>query len=332
MDRTRRRLLSEQLPQEKAYWLNKLAGDLTRSGIPLDLKRADVLSQEKKTIAFDLDAQSVRKLIKATNQNELLIFTILVTVLKICLSKYNGVEDVIVGTAVHKRHKEDGLLNKVLVLRDQVSGEATFRELLRDVKETIYEAFSHQKFPFETILELLHVPVPENRTPLFNVLVLLDNIHESISDLKNDVTVVFSIKDGHFKGSIEYNSTLFKEKTLYSFARHFNNVLRTVIANPDQKISAIELLSPEEKQELIFGFNNTDRDYPSQQPIHQLFEMQVERTPEKIALVSGDESLNYRELNERANQLAHYLRELGVGPEVLVGMVSGQFSANNPTV
>jgi hypothetical protein len=151
MDRTRRTLLSEQLPQEKAYWLEKLGGDLTLSGIPLDYKRTAGLS-DKKTVAIDLDAQSVGKLFKATNQNEFLIFTILVTVLKICLSKYNGVEDVSVGTTVYEQHKEDALLNKVLVLRDRVNGEVTFKQLLRDIKNTIYESYSHQKFPFEKIL------------------------------------------------------------------------------------------------------------------------------------------------------------------------------------
>jgi len=323
MDRTRRRLLSEQLPKEKAYWLDKLAGDLALSGIPLDLKRPDVLSPEKNSVAIDLDPQSAGKLFKATKQNELLIFTILVTTLKICLFKYNGVEDVIVGTTIHKRHKEDALLNQVLVLRDQVSRETTSRQLLKDIKNTIYEAFSHQKFPFESILELLHITAPENRMPLFNVVVLLDNLHsrENISDLENDVTVIFSIKEGHLTGSIEYNPGLFKEKTLASFARHYDNVLRAIITNPDQKISAIELLSQEEKQELIFGFNNTDRDYPRQKLIHQLFEEQVQQTPQAMALVSEEESLTYEELNERANQVAGYLRELGVGPEVLVGVM-----------
>src|ERR1043165_4681437 len=268
MDRARRRLLSEQLPQEKAYWLNKLSGDLTVSAIPLDRKRPDVFSPEKKSLAIDLDAESAGKLLKATNQNEFLIFTILVTVLKVCLAKYNDVADVIVGTTIHKRQNEDALLNEVLVLRDEVRGEATVRELLRDVKNTIYEAFSNQKFPFESILELLHVPVPENRMPLFNVVVLLDNIHESVSDLNNDVTITFSINDASLTGSIEYNASLFKERTIHSFARQFNNVLRAVIANPQQKISAIELLSPEEKHALIFGFNDTHKDYPSQQPIH----------------------------------------------------------------
>jgi aspartate racemase len=322
MDRTRRTLLSEQLPQEKAYWLEKLGGDLTLSGIPLDYKRTAGLS-DKKTVAIDLDAQSVGKLFKATNQNEFLIFTILVTVLKICLSKYNGVEDVSVGTTVYEQHKEDALLNKVLVLRDRVNGEVTFKQLLRDIKNTIYEAFSHQKFPFESILELLHVSAPENRTPLFNVAVLLDNLQsrENISDLKNDVTVIFSIKDGHLTGVIEYNSNLFKERTLRSFARHYDNVLRATVAKPDQKISAIELLSQAEKQELIFGFNNTERDYPRQKLIHELFEEQVERSPEATALVWEAESLSYRELNERANQVAGYLRELGVGREVLVAVM-----------
>src|ERR1043165_1843450 len=321
MDRARRRLLSEQLPQEKAYWLNKLSGDLTVSAIPLDRKRPDVFSPEKKSLAIDLDAESAGKLLKATNQNEFLIFTILVTVLKVCLAKYNDVADVIVGTTIHKRQNEDALLNEVLVLRDEVRGEATVRELLRDVKNTIYEAFSNQRFPFESILELLHIPVPENRTPLFNVVVLLENLNENFLDLKNDVTLIFSIKDGRLTGSIEFNSALFNEKTLERFAGHFNNVLRAVVANPDQKISAIELLSPAEKQALIFGCNDTHRGYPSQQPIHQLFEDQVVRTPENIALVSGEERLSYRELNERANQLAHYLRESGVGPDVLVGVM-----------
>ncbi|HEY6233050.1 MAG TPA: condensation domain-containing protein, partial [Pyrinomonadaceae bacterium] len=231
MDRARRRLLSEQLPQEKAYWLNKLSGDLTVSAIPLDRKRPDVFSPEKKSLAIDLDAESAGKLLKATNQNEFLIFTILVTVLKVCLAKYNDVADVIVGTTIHKRQNEDALLNEVLVLRDEVRGEATVRELLRDVKNTIYEAFSNQRFPFESILELLHIPVPENRTPLFNVVVLLENLNENFLDLKNDVTLIFSIKDGRLTGSIEFNSALFNEKTLERFAGHFNNVLRAVVAN-----------------------------------------------------------------------------------------------------
>jgi len=316
------RFLDEQLDQEKEYWLQKLSGDLVVTGIPLDYRRPAILDEAKDVVPIEVDQDTQSRLNRICGNNDPLIFTILVAALNICLHKYTGNEDIIVGTTVQRQHKDVASLNKVLALRNVVSGLQSARQSLEDVRRTVFEAYANQKYSFKRLLELLSVEPVSNRAPLFTVVVLLDGIHdkENVCDLKNDITLIFSNAGSALSGAIEFHSGLFKRETLEVFASHYKSVLRTVLDCPDITISDIDLLPTNKKRELIFDFNQTASAYPNHKTIHQLFEEQVARTPDDVAVVLGDSQLSYRELNSLANRLAHYLRKLGAGRGDLIGL------------
>ena len=316
-------LVDKQHQKELEYWLQKLSGEPVVTGVPLDFKRPTVISAGPQKLDLFIDPETQSRLNKTCEGNELLIFTACVAALKVCLYRYTHVEDVIIGTAIHQQYRELTPDNKILVLRDHVSGSQSVRGLLEQVLQTITEAYAHQKYSFKRLLPHLKIAPPQNRAPLFNVIALLENINcrEDTCDLLNDVTAIFAVKDGELSGTIEYSAELFKPETIAVFARHFKTALREMLAQPDATIEELQLLSDAKKQELVFDFNNTGhRDFPCEQTVVQLFETQVERIPNSVAVVCEGKTLTYRELNNRANQLAHALRELDAGPGKLLGI------------
>lgn len=316
------RVIDDRLGKEKEYWLEKLSGDLIVTGIPLDYERSGRFVNNKATVDFQLDPDTEAGLLRLCGAKDLLTFTVLLTALKICIHKYTGFEDIIVGSAKHERYKEEASLNKFLALRDRVAGTMTVKELLESIRLTLSEAYANQKYPFDRIIKLLKLEHSSNRAPLFNVVAILDSIHDrrNISHLKNDVTLMVSRVAGAIAVSIEYDPGLFKRATIELLAEHYQKILRGILDDPDVSISDLELLSEGKKEQLLFGFNGTQKDYPADKPICRLFEEQAAKTPEDEAVSFEGSYLSYAALNARSNQMAHYLMKLGVSPGVLVGL------------
>jgi amino acid adenylation domain-containing protein len=323
MNSTSAPFLDDRLEKEKSYWLEKLSGDLAETALPLDRKRPPNFNAIRRAVTFCLeDRETESRLRQLCGRNEALTFTVLLTALKICLHRYTGAEDIIVGTSIHERHSEVSSINKVLVLRNQVRADATVKQLLQDVKATLSEAYANQKFPFESLVKLLAVEQARNRTPLLNVVAILDTEfqRENVRHLMNDVTVVFTIKDESITIGVEYNPDLFLTETIELFGYHLKMTLNDVLFNTDAQVSRLDLLTGAKKREMLFDFNETQSDYPQDKNIAQLFAEQAARTPDRIAVADGQQSLTYRELNARANQLAHSLVRHGVRPGILVGI------------
>jgi tyrocidine synthetase-3 len=314
--------IDSQLDKELEYWLQKLSNELVTTGIPLDFARPLVIDADREAIPLVIDPQTQARLRKVCESNEVLIFAACVAAVKICLYKYTGTEDVIIGTAIHEQYRELTPFNRILVLRDQIRDNQTVRQLLEQVLQTITEAYAHQKYSFNGLIQHLKIETPPNRAPLFNVVALLENINrrEDVSCVRNDATVVFAVKDDTVAGAIEYAAELFKPETISVFARHFATTLREMMARPDAKVSELQILSDQKKREFLFEFNQTACDFPREEIVAQLFESQAERTPDVVAVVCEAQTLTYRELDQRANQLAHALRGLEVGPGTLVGI------------
>jgi len=220
-------------------------------------------------------------------------------------------------------------------LRSDLSGKLTFRELLSQVKRTALHAYAHQDLPFEKLVEELQPERSLGMSPLFQVIFALQNyprndfavpelavspmdIHQSAA--KFDLSLALTETTDGFGGQLVYSTDLFDLTTVSRMICHFQTLLEGIVTNPERRINDLPLLTAADRHQLLEEWNDTKRDYPSDKCIHQLFEEQVERTPEATAVVFGDQQLTYRELNNRANQLAHYLQKLGVGPEVLVGI------------
>ena len=314
--------VDEQFAKERDYWVQKLSGAPVITGIPLDFTRKKVFSDEKADVGIQIEPDLASQLLKFCGNKDTLVFSVLVTVTTICLYKYTGISDILIGTAIHAQYREIASLNKVLILRNLIRGTVSIKQLFHEVKRTLSEAYSNQKYPFDRILDLLDIEYPNNRAPLFNVAVLLDSINdrEHIRSLKNDITLNFSIIHEGIVCTIEYNESLFKRKTIETFVEHYQKILQAILKFPDIEISQIQLLSTDKKQELLFNFNSTQRDYPRHQTIHGLFEEQVQHTPDKVAVVFENQHLTYSNLNYQSNQLAHCLMTKGVGPGVMVGI------------
>ena len=279
--------------------------------------------------------------LKALSRREgVTLFMTLVAGFKVLLSRYSGQEDVVVGSSIAGRTRREfehliGFFVNTLVLRTDLSGDPTVRELLGRVREVAMGAYAHQDLPFEKLVEELRPPRSLSYSPLIQVLLVLQNapradmeiaglevrseaVHSGTS--KFDMTLSVEETSAGLRGTLEYNTDLFDEGTIRRMLGHYQRLLEGMVADPGQPISRLPLLTEDERHQLLVEWNNTACDYPADRCVHQLFEEQVERTPGAVALVFEDQELTYGELNARSNQLAHHLRDLGVGPETLVGI------------
>jgi amino acid adenylation domain-containing protein len=314
-----------QFTRERDYWLNKLSGQLEKSYFPYDFKNFGQQEREIGSVRFNLTGELFSRLIKLSNNFDPRLHMILVAGMVILLHKYTGNNDVIMGTPIYKQDKEGKFINTVLVLRNQIDSHKTFKQLLLQVRETIVEAVNHQSYPVERLMEKLDIPMENNAFPLFDVAILLENTHDKkyLDHINHSLTFSFLRTGECIKGLVEYNSLLYKEKTIQQVSAHLTQILEQATAQVDLKIAGIEMLAGEEKKKLLFDFNDTKVQYPREKTIQQLFEEQVEKTPNSTAIVgeNGRPPITYKELNKKANQLARLLRKNGITTETVVGIM-----------
>ena len=237
------------------------------------------------------------------------------------------------GRSRREFEKLIGFFLNTLVLRLDLSGNPTFAEVIRRVREVCLGALSHQELPFEKLVEELHPDRNLGLNPLFQVnfafqntprvsphlsAIEVDELAVETGIARFDLHLFMEEMDGQLKGYCDCDTNLFHAETIEGMIGHFQTLLEGIVANPEQRLSELPVLTDPERHQLLVEWNDTKTDYPKDKCIHELFEEQVERTPDAIAVVYADQRLTYRELNQRANQLAHSLRKLGVGPEVLV--------------
>ena len=268
------------------------------------------------------------------------LFMILLAAFQLLLHRYIGQDDIVVGSLIANRNRVEtegliGFFVNTLVLRTDLSGNPSFQELLDRVREVALGAYSHQDLPFEKLLEALQPPRDLSRTPLFQVLFVLQNTPRqppallglSVEPLEIapetanfDVCLNLSETPAGLRGWLEYSTDLFEAATIARMGGHLQTLLEGIVASPHVPLSRLPLLQPDEQQQLLVTCNASQVDYPHDQCLHQWFEAQVARTPDAIAVRYEDEHLTYREINHRANQVAHHLQTMGVGAEVLVGL------------
>ena len=264
----------------------------------------------------------------------------LLAAFQLLLHRYTDQDDIVVGSLIANRNRVEtegliGFFVNALVLRTDLSGNPSFPELLDRVREVALGAYSHQDLPFEKLLETLQPPRDLSRTPLFQVLFTLQNTPWQPPELTGltvgslevdpetanyDVWLNLSETPEGLRGWFEYSTDLFDAATITRMGEHLQTLLEGIVAHPEAPLSHLPLLRPDEQHRLLVEWNASRLDYPHDQCLHQLFEAQVARTPDAIAVLYEDAYLTYRELNRRANQVAHYLQTLGVGAEVLVGL------------
>ncbi|AFZ09438.1 amino acid adenylation domain protein [Oscillatoria nigro-viridis PCC 7112] len=337
-------LAGNRLQTQLNYWKKQLSGAPPLLELPADRPRPPVQTYRGAKESFLIPKTLTAALKKLSRQENATLFMTLLAAFKTLLYRYTGQADIPVGSPIANRNRAEiqgliGFFVNTLVLRTDLSGDRTFRQLLDRIREVSLEAYAHQDLPFEKLVEELQPDRNLSYNPLFQVAFVLQTAPvaaESIAGLnltlldvenqtaKVDLTLYLEEKQEEISGQFEYSTDLFDAVTIRRMAGHFLTLLEGIAANPDRRIEELPLLGEKERHQLLVEWNDTRADYSSDRCIHQLFEAQVDRTPDAIAVVFEDQKLTYRELNERANQLAHYLQKLGVKPEVLVGICTGR--------
>lgn len=331
-------LQGEVLEQQISYWRERLAGIPAVLELPADRPRSSMPQFHGARQSLVLSERLSEVLKQISEREEVTLFATLLAAFQALLWRYTGQDDIVVGSIVPGRDTVGtsgliGLFARTIVSRINLRDDPTFRELLGRLREAGRNDCRHQNVPFDRLVSELQPERDASRNPLFQVLFSLTpsmTLAESgwrMTDFEVDTGAakvdlqlqLFDRPQGIVARFI-YSTDLFDRATIVRMAGHFETLLEGAVVNPDQRVSRIPLLSPAERHQLLVEQNNTQADYPSDRCLHQLFEAQVDCVPEATSVVFENQQLTYRELNRRANQLAHYLMRLGVGPDVLVGI------------
>ncbi|HEX2924724.1 MAG TPA: amino acid adenylation domain-containing protein [Ruminiclostridium sp.] len=337
-----RYLQTEAAGKQEEYWLGVLPKGVQPLDMPTDYPRSAVQSFEGKTVTANAGSELTDRLKKLANISGTTLYMVLLGAYNILLSKYSGQEDIIVGSPIAARNHPDiedivGMFVNTLAMRNYPEAGITFLEFLQSVRTNTLGAYENQDFQFDRFIDKIGMKRDISRNPLFDNTFTLQNMGTpelEIDGLKLTVHRVrweaakFDLALEIIEGSkdlcinFDYCTKLYKEETVRKLAGHFINILYSVSSNPDIKLGDIDVLSDDDKKQLLYEFNDTGADYPKTKTIHQIFEEQVEKTPDNIALVFEDRQLTYRQLNESANQLANYLLgEHKLKPDSLVGVL-----------
>jgi tyrocidine synthetase III len=334
-------LRSEEMKQQEAYWLKEFEGEIPVLNLPTDYPRPVIKSFEGNRIYFELDEKTTEELGKVVKETGTTMYMLLLAAVNILFSKYSGQEDIIIGSAIAGRPHADleniiGMFVNTLAMRNYPEGTKTFRTFLEEVKRNALRAYENQNYQFDTLVEKLNVNRDMSRNPLFDVMLILQNMKMEEAEVeglnflpyagenniaKLDITIEAVVIGEKISLSIEYCTKLFRKETIERMVGHLKKILIETIENIDIALCEIDILTGEEKQKLLHEFNNTYVEYPGDKTVHELFEAQAGKTPDNIAVVYGDKQLSYNTLNEKANQLASVLRAKGVGPDSIVGIM-----------
>ncbi|TDJ41937.1 MAG: amino acid adenylation domain-containing protein [Gammaproteobacteria bacterium] len=329
-----------QLQEQLDYWDLQLA-DLSTLDLPVDKPRPAVQTYRGDIHHFSLPAELGLSLKEISRKEGMTLYMTLLAAFQVLLHRYSQQDEIVLGTAVSNRHSTAlealiGPFVNTLVLRGDLSGNPTFRELMRRARDVAVGAFAHQDLPFELLVEHLKPERDRSRTPLFQILFVVHQYSgaEELS-LPETNTVDYPVApgtamydlflqlielDNSFSGSIEYSTDLFERDSIERMSNHFTALLTGIAANPDTCITDLPMMGSEETQKVLTDWNNTAMPYPRDQQLQELVMQQAEQTPDAIAVICEQQSCSYAELNRHANQLGHYLQDAGVGPGDLIGI------------
>ena len=333
-------LSGEVIDQELAFWRQTLAGAPTALDLPTDRPRPPVQSPRGGRKAIALPAKLRQDLKSLARREGATLFMTLLAAFEILLHRYTGVEDLVVGTPIAGRARAEteglvGFFVNALALRTRVSGELSFRALLARVKDTCLHAYAHQEMPFERLVQELAPGRDLSRQPLVQVTFTLNNaprealvlsglslrgVGSNVTTAKYDLSLAMVEGESEMYASLSYAVDLFDPSTIDRMLAHLRNVLEAVVADPAAAVGVLPVLSSEERATMTVQWNDTAAPYPAERCAHELFEEQAARSPDAVAIVFGDRRLTYRDVDQRANQLARRLIRHGVAADVLVGV------------
>ncbi|TKC98038.1 non-ribosomal peptide synthetase/type I polyketide synthase [Polyangium fumosum] len=335
------------------YWKKELRGELPVLHLPTDRARPPVQTYRGGLHIFSLPPELAKRIKSFARTEGTTLYTLLLAAFKVLLHRITGQGDLLVGSAVAGRSSDlfqsvVGYFVSPVVLRSNFEDDPTFRAALHRITQTVLGAIEHQDYPFLLLVEQLLPYRDPSRTPMIDVMFVLQRSHifdemaalalgdpnarlmlgdlemESFSlperEAMFDITMMMAEAKGTFFAWLQYNADLFDAATIERIAGQFVVLLESIVETPERRVSELPLLTNAERQQVISAWNETDTAYPKDRCVHELFEAQAARTPDAVAAVYGEQRISYGELDRRANRLAHHLRSLGVGPEVLVGI------------
>lgn len=325
---------------QEEYWLKRFEGELPVLNLPTDFSRPVMQSHEGVTVRFTLSKEETAQLKSLVEENSLTLYMSVLSVYTILLSKLSGQEDIIVGTPIAGRNHIDlenivGMFVNTLAIRNEVRGSDSIKDYLRKLKQNTLASFENQDYQFEDLVDKVSVARDISRNPVFDVMFNLQNQSDFAGDLSgfNDTEYVHRPGVSKFYMtltatdyreqillSFQYCTRLFTPETIERFIAYFKQVVRELPVKIDDHISTVEIITESEKQQVLYDFNNTSVDYPREKTIHELFEEQVCKHPQNIAVVSQNREISYEDLNILSNKIAHYLREKGINSESIIGI------------
>jgi amino acid adenylation domain-containing protein len=331
------------LAEDLAYWYENLRDAPTLLDLPTGKLRPRIISYQGARKRFSLPSILTEALRDCSRRERVSLFTIYTAALNTLLYRYTGQEDVLVGIPLADRDRPElqsliGFLLHTHVLRTRLSGDLSFRELLARVQKGVLDLYAHRSLPFDQVVSRVQPQRNLSYSPLFQVMINWRDRDQQLSFIgleglevesllaesrtsKFDLTLMLTDGGDEISLEIEYSTDLFDEVCIDRMRNHYQTLLEGIAADPGQRLSDLPLLTDAERHEVLYGWNATETPFPAKSCIHELFEQQVAKTPEAVAVVYEGVELSYADLNARANRLAHRLRALGVGPDVLVALV-----------
>ena len=323
------KLNTHQFEDAKNYWINQFKDEIPVLNMPTQFSRPSSRTFTGKKIHSLIDKQASNKIKKLCDSLEITPYMFLLSCYYILLSKYTSQDDIVVGSPIVGRDLAEtyniiGMFVNTLALRNKIDSTCSFKDFVLNIKKNLLSAFKYQTYPFDELVKDLSITIDTSRNPLFDTLFTYQNngYKEIILDgskaeyytsydigiSKFDLSVEIIPNNEEFNLIFEYSTSLFENDFIKNMSNHYLNIINNVISNIETKIDDIAMLSPEEKNKILYEFNNTSTEYPKDKTIIALFEEQVAKTPDNIAVVFEDQQLTFKELNEKANSLAYYLK------------------------
>ena len=329
------------MKEDEEYWLEQFDDQVPILELPTDYSRPTSRTFAGNSIGLRLEEEITHNLINISRKTDSTIYMVILSALNILLAKYSGQEDIVIGSPIAGRSHPElerivGIFVNTLAMRNYPERDKSYREFLLDVRQTALEAYQHQDYQFERLVDQLELRRDLSRNPLFDVMLSMHNPDREqleieglkISPYRHDkklskFDLTFWAQEGEeeINFEIEYSTELFKEETIKRLASHLKNIFAQIAVDPLVKIEKIGLLTRAEREDILYGWNQTSREYPREKTVYQLFEEQVKLKPDQIAISGSEQELTYRQLNNGANQIAQLIRRKGIGPDELVGLM-----------
>ena len=334
-------LNSKDLKDAENYWIHQFEDEIPVLNMPTSNPRPVFQSFEGEKVYSYINEDLTKKIYNMANQLKITPYMLLLSCYYILLSKYSSQEDIVIGSPIVNRNLAEtysliGVFVNTLALRNKVDSSCSFKKFVLDVKTNLLDAYKYQSYPFDNLVNKLNIKRETSRNPLFDVMFTYQNSgfkDISFKDIKSeyyipdtniskfDLSLEIIPTQNNMKFSFEYASKLFNKEFIKNLSNHYLNILEAILNNIDIKISDIDMLSKEEKQKILYEFNDTSTKYPKDKTIVGLFEEQVEKNPDNTAIVYNDQKLTYRQLNNKANCLANYLINIGIKKQSVIPVI-----------